>query len=312
MGIRMSKRAGLLLIALVVAGSVFTNCGDNGISPLREEPPQFILQWGKRLNVDGRLMYPGGVATDLSGSVYVIDSGHGLIQVYSGEGLLITNWTPRSSDTRNIAVDSEGVVYLETYNLDLELTQLNRFTFEGQDLGRWPFSNITGLASGHTGCIYINGVQIDDRTGRSLGSGVWKVSHSGEILAWWRHIGSGPITVDGNGNLYLLSNYILEGVRYATVEKFSGDGLFMNKWAVGEGGRDYFNDIAADSEGDIYLTHQIEEVIYKYDTNGRFLVKWSYLSPNHEPLRRPIGIAVDAEDKLYVSDTHDRIVKFGY
>ena len=207
MGIRVYGRAGLPLIGLITTLCLFVSCDDNGLSPLVEQPPNFILQWGKRLDSEGRLLYPGGVAVDGSGKVYVIDAGHTLIQVYSDQGIWINSWQQSSSNYLCIAVDTLGTVYLETYNSDLELSQLSRFTPEGQELGRWPFANITGLSSDRAGFVYVNGNRIRENSGVFIGSGVWKLSATGEIEARWSHIGPGPITVDEGGNLYLLVSF---------------------------------------------------------------------------------------------------------
>ena len=70
--------------------------------------------------------------------------------------------------------------------------------------------------------------------------------------------------------------------------------------------------VATDSKGSVYVTSATEGTIKKFSSNGILLVEWSEVSPNHEPLDYPTGIAADAEDNVYVTDFfRNRVVKFG-
>lgn len=81
--------------------------------------------------------------------------------------------------------------------------------------------------------------------------------------------------------------------------------------------------IASDSQDNIYVVDRINNRVQKFNKNGTFITKWGSNNgvPNEDPLENwgtgdgdlflPVGIAIDKDDNVYVSDTsNNRIQKF--
>ena len=69
----------------------------------------------------GQFKYPGGIAVDENGNVYVTDSAHGdnnldlgnaRVQVFTGTGTFVTQWDNGFGFPTGIGVDSGGNVYV--------------------------------------------------------------------------------------------------------------------------------------------------------------------------------------------------------
>ena len=77
---------------------------------------QFVTNWGSQGSGDGQFDKPVSIAVDLSGNVYVADTGNSRIQKFNSNGTFITKWGPIPVGI-GIAVDSSGNVYVaDTYN----------------------------------------------------------------------------------------------------------------------------------------------------------------------------------------------------
>ena len=76
---------------------------------------QFVTNWGSQGSGDGQFDKPVSIAVDLSGNVYVADTGNSRIQKFNSNGTFITKWGPIPVGI-GIAVDSSGNVYVAEYN----------------------------------------------------------------------------------------------------------------------------------------------------------------------------------------------------
>jgi tripartite motif-containing protein 71 len=71
------------------------------------------------------------------------------------------------------------------------------------------------------------------------------------------------------------------------------------------------NGIVVDSSGNVYVTDTGNSRIQKFDSNGNFITKWDFVSPDAGQIVRPEGLAVDSSGHVYVSDNgNSRIQKF--
>lgn len=110
------------------------------------------------------------------------------------------------------------------------------------------------------------------------------------------------------------------------VVKFNALGNFVMSWgsegtADGQFRQPCF--IASDSNDNIYVVDRINNRIQKFNKNGTFLAKWGTNGgvPAKDPLDNwgagngdlflPVGIAIDSNNFVYVSDTsNNRMQKF--
>jgi len=69
------------------------------------------------------------------------------------------------------------------------------------------------------------------------------------------------------------------------------------------GGMDEPADVAADDDGNIYVTDSEEGQVLKYDANGTLLSVWQQIDPSSEVnFNVPVGIAVSVTGSVYVAD----------
>ena len=80
----------------------------------------------------------------------------------------------------------------------------------------------------------------------------------------------------------------------------------------GPGEFTYLTDVACDSQGCLYVSeHGRNDRIQKFDAQGRFLMEWGSTGSEQAMFRRPQGLAIDAEDHIYVADAaNHRVQKF--
>ena len=71
------------------------------------------------------------------------------------------------------------------------------------------------------------------------------------------------------------------------------------------------NDIAINSEGNIYVSTQAPFHIKVFDSDGNFIDQWGRSGSDDGEINLAAGIAVDAQDNVYVADFRDsRIEKY--
>jgi DNA-binding beta-propeller fold protein YncE len=137
---------------------------------------------------------------------------------------------------------------------------------------------------------------------------VWKADTAAQPIP-----NGGNIAVDGLGNLYV-TDFGSDGRTYQ-IHKFDPDGNYVLSWGstgngpgefiwrpeiLGEGPDGGF--IAADEEGNVYVSDGGNLRVQKFDSRGQFLLEWS--TPD-EGLDEPLGpgpISIDPQGNIYVSD----------
>jgi sugar lactone lactonase YvrE len=125
----------------------------------------------------------------------------------------------------------------------------------------------------------------------------------------------GAIAVDGQGNLYV-TDYGEDGYTYQIV-KFDQDGEFVTSWGEAGDGPGEFEwrpanpqdgpdagFIAADEEGNLYVSDSYNFRVQKFDSDGEFLLEWGSQGEGDGQFVPPAGgpIAVDPQGNVYVSD----------
>jgi sugar lactone lactonase YvrE len=83
------------------------------------------------------------------------------------------------------------------------------------------------------------------------------------------------------------------------VSKFARDGSFLMSWGETGSGPGQFNvphAVALDSRGRVFIADRANNRIQVFDQEGTFLEVWYQFG-------RPSGIAIDADDRIYVADS---------
>ena len=229
-----------------------------------------------------------------------------------------------------IAVASDGSVYCadEAENL------IAMYNSDGERLGQWGESGTEeGLLDGPCGLAFDsddNVYVVECRNDR-----VQRFSKDGKFQAAWGGAGSGEgqfnhpwgITIDVKGDVYVAD------WRNNRVQKFTADGEFIMSFGPSEDEAlklDHPAGVAVDSDGDVYVTDWGNKRVKIFDPEGGVLAslvgdaqefsKWGREVVESNPdvvkayrrvkdltplgrFERPVGIAVDEEDRIIVTDS---------
>ena len=214
---------------IAIAGDkwIVTSEYDNGRIQLFDLQGEFIRQW-KTNREDATVQ---GLAADRQGRVYV--STGGSILVYDGETgeQLLDIFSPNGGEYGDLAITPEGNLAAIWYE------------------GRWGI--ITSL-EGHSEELHIF---------NSAGENIQQIASpisgmTGDLTL------DVMITVDGNGNFYLMEN--------STIYVFSGSGAFQNKFRLYDvAGEDLSvrSNITVDGQGNLYVSDSRQVILV--DANGR-------------------------------------------
>ena len=138
----------------------------------------FIKKWGSRGYAKGQFSFPGGIAVDSKGFVYVADWGNRRIQKFNSDGKFIDEW--KVSKPGGIAVDSKGFIYITNafkhsvskYNSNGRLIWEIKGSIEE---GRFNYPE--GITVDSFGFLYI--------TERDTSSRLQKFDSDGKFIAKW-------------------------------------------------------------------------------------------------------------------------------
>ncbi|MEZ5288152.1 MAG: peptidyl-alpha-hydroxyglycine alpha-amidating lyase family protein [Vicinamibacterales bacterium] len=156
----------------------------------------------------------------------------------------------------------------------------------------------------HEGNLWIS----DAGSAPGLGHQLLKFAPDGRVLMRLGEAGvsgSGPdhfdqptdIVVADDGDLFVTDSH--RNGRNNRVVHFRPDGTFVAEWGRKGSGPGEFSEphtIAIDSRGRLFVGDRENNRIQIFDQSGRFLEEWRQFG-------RPSGIAITADDRIYVADS---------
>lgn len=245
-------------LAIGPSGAVYVVDRNNYRVQVFTPDGKFLGRWGDRGRLDGEFSYGlGGIATDASGDVYVVDDGgNNRIQKFTAEGRFVSAWGSygsgdgQFSGPLGIAADRAGSVYVSEYSGN----RIQKFTAGGAYVTQWgragnrdgQFQRAGDIATDAAGNVYV----VDGRSER-----VQKFTSDGKFLTAWGSGGYGEgqfadasgIAVGPGGTIYVTDNN--------RIQKFTADGKFLVQYPSPQDKVD-FNpvDVAVDRAGHIYVT----------------------------------------------------------
>ena len=253
-------------------------------------PPAFVAQWGGPGDGPGQFNAPEGVTVGPENRLYVADTNNHRVQVFSPEGEFLFAWGSYCDLETGEGCNSpggegqfntpEGILYNAlsgiVYVADSGNHRVQAFSPDGEFLFSWgsagsaegQFLNPVGLASDADGNVYVvdvvnHRVQVFDFRGRFLRAWGAKGEGAGEFRF--------PTDIAIHGR----SAYVTDNLNHR-VQRFTLDGVYLGEWGTpctlktGEG--------CTDPDGDGPLS----------EGDGQF--------------RKPFGIAVDPQGRVYVLD----------
>jgi tripartite motif-containing protein 71 len=261
---------------------------------------------------------PDGLAVDLQGNLYVMDSGNNQAQKFDSDGHFITKWGSKGKGNGQfgclnicmLAVDRQGHVYVT----DSDNARVQKFDGNGKFLAKWgsfgagdgQLNSPFGIAVDQQGNVYVGDVG---------NARIQKFDGNGKFIMKWGSSGSGPgqfsadladIAVDSQGNVYVTD-------RSNGIAKFDSKGQFIAKVDTCGDDKPIYRatGVAFDDQENLYVFDLTHMRICKYDSQEHYLNHWDNSGSRQGPLSIVGGIAVDHEGNVYLAELFDnRVLKF--
>jgi DNA-binding beta-propeller fold protein YncE len=198
-----------------------------------------------------------------------------------------------------IAVDSSGYVYVADYLNH----RVQKFTADGEFVTKW---GTEGLGDGQ---LYLpKGIAVDKRgvvyVAEYGNRRVQKFTSDGGFLGYlviWDFQRAWGVAVDESNNVFVTSP---DGRGVFT---FSSTGVPLTSWGTqgtGDGQFEAPSGIAVDANGYVYVSDIINDNVQTFTSDGVFVDRWL-----NEELYEPPGVAVDPTGHVFVTTSHQRVLK---
>jgi DNA-binding beta-propeller fold protein YncE len=118
-------------VAVALTGEIFVSDGyANSRVHKFSADGRLVLSWGEPGGGPGQFRVPHGIAVDADGRVYVADRENNRVQVFTGEGEFVTQWSDFKSPM-DIYIDDDQVVYVSD-----QIPRFSLYDRAGKLLGR--------------------------------------------------------------------------------------------------------------------------------------------------------------------------------
>ena len=266
----------------------------------------------------GQLVSPEGIAVDARGDVWVSDTYHGRLEVFSDGGAFLKTVGADGSgpgqlgEPEGVAVDSRGDVWVADWRNDRveEFNNLGEYLqqFGSAGAGNGQLTHPYGIAVDSKGDIWVGDVGNNR---------VEEFNEEGEYVSQFGSKGSAPgqftlsfpigLAVNSTGDVWVTDP------NNDRLEAFDGEGAYVNEFGSEGSGNGYFQhpgDVAVDSKGDIWVVDQGNNRLEEFNPNDEYERQLGS-SGGPEQLSHPDAVAVDSRGNVWVADSGDsRVVEF--
>lgn len=279
---------------------------------------------------------PSGIDIDSAGNIYIVDVGNDRVKKYNSShvwqysivsadlpvdnGFVVPRDVTVLNDDSIVVFDansgpgSEGALFFidasgtftDCYGLGTSCSYIQNYN---------SGSIIRGLASTAANDLYYSSV-----AGSSHGVVGIDSSHASiyDMYSFTPTDAEGGfnfpvgLTVDGSGNVYVAET------GNNRVQKLSPGEAFVfqigrSDEASGSANGEFSspNDVALDSDGNIFVTDSGNNRVQKFNSSGTYVSKFGSTGTGDNQLSTPSGIAIDANNDIYVVDNgNNRVVKY--
>ena len=258
-----------------------------------ENKNEVILSFGSFGAGNGQFDNPGGVATDLSGNIYVGDINNNRVQKFDSSGNWILNIVGNGGDFSSLSdidIDSLGNVYVA----DVGNNRVQKFDSNGNfllEIGTGLFAGLFNIGIDSSDNLYVadyNGARVAkfDADGAYI-----EDFASGSMMLCNPY----DVDFDSSGNAYISDDC------YGNVMTFDSSGNYLSDILPGF----VFNsNVYVDGDDNLYVSSPGLSKIYVVETAGYTMVyEYTYLVGSTS------FISVDDEGNVYAVDSSDNTVK---
>jgi tripartite motif-containing protein 71 len=265
------------------------------------------------------------VAVDAAGNIYVADTGHSRVEVFSPSGGLLRTWgkTAFAAGALTLPLDvatgpTGNVVVVATNGLLSPIQVFSRsfdflstwYAVGSAPIGHHWFSP-SAVAVGPDGSVWVTDRNNDlirhlSATGTQEGTiGAPGGGHAPGALEWPNGVAVGP-----TGNVYVADT------GNNRVQEFAPDGKLLagDLGASAAGYRQLLHGpraLAVDGSGDVYLADTDNDRVVVLGPGGGFVRAWGSTGSKPGRLHAPDGIVVDSRGHVFVTDRdNNRIEEF--
>jgi len=276
----------------------FTGPSQRYVLGLPNTPPSYLLSIGD-------VEYPGGVAVDSAGNVYVSDTRNNRIRKFTAQGVPLAQWGDSGSDVgsfnypQGLAIDGSNNLYVA----DVDNHRIQKFLPDGTFVRQWgelgsdsgQFNRPYNVAVDKAGNVYV----VDSENNR-----VQEFTSDGVFLKKFGSLGTGlgqlrnpqGVAVDAGGNLYVGDG------RNGRIQKFSADGAGLLEWECSN------HDVAVDAQGNVYVV--AFDCVKMFSSNGTLLTQWGSHGSGPGQFDFAARVAVDRTgSKVFVTDAENNRVQ---
>ncbi|HRW05519.1 MAG TPA: NHL repeat-containing protein [Caldilineaceae bacterium] len=250
----------------------------------------------------GNLGQPLGVAIGANGNLYVADAGRAQLAIFAPDGTLIRRVTEGDGpleQPNDLVFDHAGTLLL----LDAGRGALLTFDGEGNYQGDFLadsalLGDARGIGVAPDGTIWVAS------TRRGL---VAQIDSQGQILLEYPSTPAADgqpvdVAVDREGRIYLVEASTLQLVQLSRL------GIRRNSWSLPGFNTGHAPHLAIGADNALYLTAPEQGLVTQFDEQGRVLASWQLPRSDRDGAVKPIGIAVNAEGKMYVASAEQGVV----
>jgi phospholipase C len=301
------------LLAAILVATPFTPGPSALARPLPAVPrpnplahaPRFGRAFGQQV-----LAYPGGVAVDPAGDIWVADTGHDRIAEFTPSGRLVATFGKHLDQPAGVATDAAGHVWVADTGHDrvVEFSSAGPVlaVFGSPGSGRGQLNEPVAVAVTPFGDVWVAD-QGNSRVEEFSAAGRYRTSFAVATPA--------GVSLDTRGDVWVSSpSYAPRN----SVREFSATGHQMRSFGTTQAGYGDLGNpggIAVGPGSRIYLAQPDYGLVSVFSPAGRFYTEFGLQpgsGPADEDLEFPQGLAVTATGQVWVADTgHDRVVLFG-